>query len=66
MSQQIRISRARAAGMASATAGRARVFADRKRGFNTSDDEIAEAIAERDAQRMKDSQQMMADYSGLS
>lgn len=63
--QEHRLSRSRAAGMAAATRGRARTFEDRKYACDDSDEEIAEGVAERAAQRLKDAQQLQRDYADL-
>ena len=66
MSQEHRLMRARSAGMAAATAGRSRVFTDRKQAFNDSDDEIAEGLAQYAERKNGVSpDQLAADYSDL-
>lgn len=63
--QAHRMMRARAAGMASATKGRARTFAVRNE-IDDSADQIAEALADREANDRRDHQQLAEDYAGLS
>ncbi|HEX2645503.1 MAG TPA: hypothetical protein VHU81_21060 [Thermoanaerobaculia bacterium] len=66
ISHEHKMMRARSAGMAAATAGRARVFTDRKHAFNDSDEEIAEGLAQyADRRNGVNPDQLAADYSDL-
>jgi hypothetical protein len=64
MNHARRMMRARAAGMARATAGRARTF-DLNTEYDDSAEQIAEALEERQLQKEKDMQELAADYSSL-
>lgn len=64
MPREAKLGRARAAGMAAATRGKARVFED-KTEVDDSDEQIEDALADRNDQNKPSPEQLAADYSDL-